>query len=214
MLKNNCMMSLVLRGEDIRMKGIDKKISVARLEGFSDGLIAIIITLMVLEIPLPSNMELPSIIEFSKAICIYFASFIVVGAQWNRHHLLMEKVEKVSNSFIWKNLIYLFLLSLLPLFMKWLIQYPNNVIPAISYSVVYLLTDMAFKLLFVSIFKDKIESVKINKKIVGKPTVVFKIVPIMIFILMLVLAYFFPEIAIMLFVVFPVVMSLANIFKS
>lgn len=194
------------------------KLSADRLNGFSDGLIAIIITLMVLELPLPSDMELHSLLEFGKSILIYFASFIVIGAQWNRHHFLMKDIKEVSNSFIWKNLLYLFLLSLIPLFMKWLIQYPDNVIPAISYSIIYLLTSIAFNWLFITDLKDSSkDGITDNVPPFSQPSLkimIFRMIPIILFGMLLVLAYFLPEIAIIFFIVFPVAMSLTNIFNS
>ena len=194
------------------------KLSADRLNGFSDGLIAIIITLMVLELPLPSDMELHSLLEFGKSILIYFASFIVIGAQWNRHHFLMKDIKEVSNSFIWKNLLYLFLLSLIPLFMKWLIQYPDNVIPAISYSIIYLLTSIAFNWLFITDLKNSSkDGITDNVPQFSQPSLkimIFRMIPIILFGMLLVLAYFLPEIAIIFFIVFPVAMSLTNIFNS
>ena len=69
---------------------IKENIPISRIAGFSDGLIAIIITLMVLEILIPGEIKMTEIIEFAKAIIIYFASFVVIGTQWNRHHFLLE----------------------------------------------------------------------------------------------------------------------------
>ena len=92
------------------------RISKDRLIGLIDGATAIIITLMVLEIKLPeSAKDLTQLQNFGFAILIYFASFVIVGIQWNRHHHILDKVEKITNSFIWKNMIYMFFLSLLPL---------------------------------------------------------------------------------------------------
>ena len=66
---------------------------------------------MVLEIKLPeSAKDLTQLQSFGFAILIYFASFVIVGIQWNRHHHILDKVEKITNSFIWKNMIYMFFL--------------------------------------------------------------------------------------------------------
>ena len=84
------------------------RISKDRLIGLIDGATAIIITLMVLEIKLPeSAKDLTQLQGFGFAILIYFASFVIVGIQWNRHHHILDKVEKITNSFIWKNMIYM-----------------------------------------------------------------------------------------------------------
>ena len=191
---------------------IDRKVSIARIEGFSDALIAILITLMVLEIPLPTKMDATELLEFGKSVLIYFASFVVVGAQWNKHHLLLEKVETVSYNFIWKNLLYLFSLSLVPLLIKWLIQYPDNVIPAISYSVIYLATDFISKQLFVTILKEK--KSEVDRMLPNNRKIVMQLFPIILFILILVLAFYYPEIAIVFFIVFPVSMSVIKLFVA
>ena len=98
--------------------------------------------------------------------------------------------------------------------MKWLVQYPNDVIPAISYSLIYLLTSFALKWLFVSVIKEHAEYEKdeqaFNYHSKAKMPI-FRVIPIVLFVLLLVLAYFLPEVAIVCFIIFPVVMSLANV---
>lgn len=121
------------------------EISTDRLEALSDGFIAIIITLMVLEIPVPKSMEVAQIFELSRALLIYFASFVIVGLQWTRHHRVLEKVRTVTNSFVWKNLMFLFSLSLLPFFMKWMIQNPTATLPALSYAAIYFFTEFCIR---------------------------------------------------------------------
>ena len=187
----------------------DRKVSVTRIEGFSDGLIAIIITLMILEIPLPTKMNTTELLEFGKSVLIYFASFVVVGTQWNKHHLLLEKVKTVSYNFIWKNLLYLFSLSLVPLLMKWLIQCPDNVIPAISYSVIYLATDIISRQLFVTILKEK--KSEADRMLPKNRKTVMQLFPMVLFILLLILAFYYPETAIVFFIVFPVSMSVIKL---
>ena len=122
------------------------RISKDRLVGLIDGATAIIITLMVLEIQLPkSAKDLTQLQNFGFAILIYFASFVIVGIQWNRHHHILDRVEKVTNSFIWKNMIYVFFLSLIPLFMRWILSSPTDVLPAFCYAMVYLFTDLGMR---------------------------------------------------------------------
>lgn len=192
------------------------KVSVTRIEGFSDGLIAIIITLMVLEIPLPDTLSKVELLDFFKSILIYCASFIVVGAQWNRHHLLFDEIKEVSNSFVWKNLIYLLSLSLIPLFMKWLIQFPFNIIPALGYAIVYLLNDFGIRVLFLTLLKENKKENIIRK--IGQGREKLSLLHMFIFILYLIaifaLSTILPEISIICFIVFPVIMSLSNLFIS
>lgn len=194
---------------------IKENIPISRIAGFSDGLIAIIITLMVLEIPIPSEIKMTEIIEFAKAIIIYFASFVVIGTQWNRHHFLLEQTEKVHKSFIWKNLLYLFSLSLIPLFMKLLIKHPNDFIPAIGYSVIYLITDFISIQLIISVLKNKKNKTEREEKLLAEDRkLITQILPLIIFSVSILLEYFLPNLTIIFFIIFPVTMSLVRAFKD
>ncbi len=194
---------------------IKENIPISRIAGFSDGLIAIIITLMVLEIPIPSEIKMTEIIEFAKAIIIYFASFVVIGTQWNRHHFLLEQTEKVHKSFIWKNLLYLFSLSLIPLFMKLLIKHPNDFIPAIGYSVIYLITDFISIQLIISVLKNKKNKTEREEKLLTEDRkLITQILPLIIFSVSILLEYFLPNLTIIFFIIFPVTMSLIRAFKD
>ena len=194
---------------------IKENIPISRIAGFSDGLIAIIITLMVLEIPIPSEIKMTEIIEFGKAIIIYFASFVVIGTQWNRHHFLLEQTEKVHKSFIWKNLLYLFSLSLIPLFMKLLIKHPNDFIPAIGYSLIYLITDFISIQLIISVLKNKKNKTEREEKLLTEDRkLITQILPLIIFSVSILLEYFLPNLTIIFFIIFPVTMSLVRAFKD
>ena len=194
---------------------IKENIPISRIAGFSDGLIAIIITLMVLEIPIPSEIKMTEIIEFAKAIIIYFASFVVIGTQWNRHHFLLEQTEKVHKSFIWKNLLYLFSLSLIPLFMKLLIKHPNDFIPAIGYSVIYLITDFISIQLIISVLKNKKNKTEREEKLLTEDRkLITQILPLIIFSVSILLEYFLPNLTIIFFIIFPVTMSLVRAFED
>ena len=194
---------------------IKENIPISRIAGFSDGLIAIIITLMVLEIPIPSEIKMTEIIEFAKAIIIYFASFVVIGTQWNRHHFLLEQTEKVHKSFIWKNLLYLFSLSLIPLFMKLLIKHPNDFIPAIGYSVIYIITDFISIQLIISVLKNKKNKTEREEKLLTEDRkLITQILPLIIFSVSILLEYFLPNLTIIFFIIFPVTMSLVRAFKD
>ena len=194
---------------------IKENIPISRIAGFSDGLIAIIITLMVLEIPIPSEIKMTEIIEFAKAIIIYFASFVVIGTQWNRHHFLLEQTEKVHKSFIWKNLLYLFSLSLIPLFMKLLIKHPNDFIPAIGYSLIYLITDFISIQLIISVLKNKKNKTEREEKLLTEDRkLITQILPLIIFSVSILLEYFLTNLTIIFFIIFPVTMSLVRAFKD
>ncbi len=128
-------------------------ISKDRLVSFSDAVIAIIITIMVLNIPLPDTFDSAAILYLLKSILVFFVSFIVVGSQWNKHHFLMERVQTISNMIIWRNLLFLFFLSLIPIFTKWVMQNPDEPVPAIGYAIVFLLVNGSYLFIWTSVMR-------------------------------------------------------------
>ena len=145
-----------------------------RLEAFTDGVIAIIITIMVLSIPLPKTFDIKDLLVFFTSLVIYLLSFLVVGAFWNQHHQAFVYLEKVNHKIIVANIFYLFFLSLIPLFTKWVIEHQGSLIPVIGYDIVYLAVSFFYVLTFrliieesnheeVKRIKEKIESNQFTK---------------------------------------------------
>lgn len=91
-----------------------------RLEAFSDGVLAIIITIMVLELKVPHGIELENLHELWPVFASYVLSFIYIGIYWNNHHHLMHTVKQVTGSILWANLHLLFWLSLVPFTTGWM----------------------------------------------------------------------------------------------
>jgi uncharacterized membrane protein len=91
-----------------------------RLEAFSDGVIAIIITIMVLELKVPHGEELADVFALAPVFLSYVLSFLYVGIYWNNHHHLMHTVKRVTGSILWANLFLLFWLSLVPFTTGWM----------------------------------------------------------------------------------------------
>jgi uncharacterized membrane protein len=91
-----------------------------RLEAFSDGVIAIIITIMVLEIKIPHESSWQALIALTPAFLSYMLSFIYIGIYWGNHHHLLHVVKKVSSGIMWSNLNLLFWLSLIPFATGWM----------------------------------------------------------------------------------------------
>ena len=92
----------------------------SRLEAFSDGVIAIIITIMVLELKIPHSAELSALWELGPIFLSYVLSFTYVGIYWNNHHHLMHIAHKVSGAVLWANIHLLFWLSLVPFATGWM----------------------------------------------------------------------------------------------
>lgn len=91
-----------------------------RLEAFSDGVIAIIITIMVLEIKVPLEASIDALLKLSPIFLSYVISFIYVGIYWNNHHHLFQSVKKIDGRVLWSNLFLLFWLSLIPFSSGWM----------------------------------------------------------------------------------------------
>jgi uncharacterized membrane protein len=99
-----------------------RDLSSSRLEAFSDGVIAVIITIMVLDLRVPSVRELPNgaaIRADIRLILVYLLSFVQTGIYWVNHHYLIDDVEQISHGILWANLSFLFTLSLIPFATSW-----------------------------------------------------------------------------------------------
>jgi TMEM175 potassium channel family protein len=92
----------------------------SRMAAFSDGVVAIIITIMVLELPRPEGVEWGDLIHGWHAFAAYAVSFVYVGIYWNNHHHLLHAVKRVNGTVLWANLYLLFWLSLFPFVASWL----------------------------------------------------------------------------------------------
>jgi uncharacterized membrane protein len=123
------------------------RISKTRLEAFSDGVIAIIITIMVLELRPPEGVHLAALTPILPTFLAYVLSFIYVGIYWNNHHHLFRAAGGICGSVMWSNLHLLFWLSIIPLATAWMEQSHFACVPVAAYGVVLLATALAFKIL-------------------------------------------------------------------
>jgi uncharacterized membrane protein len=118
-----------------------------RLEAFSDGVLAIIITIMVLELKVPHGDTLAALAPMGPVLLAYVLSFVYVGIYWNNHHHLMHTVTRVTGGIMWANLHLLFWLSLLPAVTAWAGEYPHSAWPAALYGIVLLAAALAWLVL-------------------------------------------------------------------
>lgn len=118
-----------------------------RLEAFSDGVLAIVITIMVLEIKVPTGHELSDLSELIPILLSYVLSFIYIGIYWNNHHHMMQTVREVSGDILWANLHLLFWLSLVPFVTGWIGESSFNHTPMAVYGFVLLMAAIAYYLL-------------------------------------------------------------------
>jgi uncharacterized membrane protein len=115
-----------------------------RLEAFSDGVLAIIITIMVLELHVPHEPTLEALVALCPKFVSYVLSFVYVGIYWNNHHHLIHTVKRVSGGLLWANLHLLFWLSLFPFVTAWVGEHPEAPLPAATYGVVLLAAALAW----------------------------------------------------------------------
>ena len=121
--------------------------SKTRLEAFSDGVIAILITIMVLELRAPAASDLRSLVSTLPDVATYLLSFVFLGIYWNNHHHLLHATTRVNGVVLWANLHLLFWLSLVPFATRWMSGSNFDPIPTAAYGAVLLLSGFAFSIL-------------------------------------------------------------------
>jgi len=122
-------------------------VSKGRLEAFSDGVIAVIITIMVLDLKMPTGTDWSALAPVWPQFTCYLMSFFFVGIYWNNHHHTLQAVQKVNGLILWANLHLLFWLSLIPWATRWMAANDRAAIPIAVYGVVMLGTGVAYSLL-------------------------------------------------------------------
>ena len=121
--------------------------SKGRLEAFSDGVIAIIITIMVLELRPPPQTHLAALLPLLPVILSYLLSFVFLGIYWNNHHHLLQATKHVNGRVLWANLHLLFWLSLIPFVTAWMGEHSFASQPVALYGIVLLLAAVAYFIL-------------------------------------------------------------------
>jgi len=118
-----------------------------RLEAFSDGVIAIIITIMVLEMKVPHGEGIETLVPLTPVFLSYVLSFVYLGIYWNNHHHMLHACRKVTGSMLWANLHLLFWLSLIPFTTGWMGENHFAAAPSALYGFVLLMAAIAYWIL-------------------------------------------------------------------
>ena len=121
--------------------------SKGRLEAFSDGVIAILITIMVLELTVPHGTDLAALSELTPIFLSYVLSFVFLGIYWNNHHHLFQVAKQVNGNVLWANLHLLFWLSLIPFTTGWMGENNFAQLPIALYGVVLWMSGLAYYIL-------------------------------------------------------------------
>ncbi len=134
-----------------------------RLEAFSDGVLAIIITIMVLEMKVPEGASFEALEPTLPVFLTYILSFLYLGIYWNNHHHLLQAVSDVNGKILWANLNLLFWLSLFPFVTGWMGENHFEANPTFLYGTVLFLAALAFKIMVHCVVKNEGKDSKVGK---------------------------------------------------
>jgi uncharacterized membrane protein len=169
----------------------------ARLEAFTDGVVAIIITIMVLEIRVPHGTDLASLQADIPVLVAYVLSYVNVGIFWNNHHHMLHITERVDGRVLWANLGLLFWLSLVPFVIRWIDESGFTPLPTAAYGVVLLCAGFSYNILQRTIIaangRDSRLAVALGDDWKGK-------LSLMLYFLGVALAFMWPWVAILIYV--------------
>ncbi|MBK9329773.1 MAG: DUF1211 domain-containing protein [Sphingobacteriales bacterium] len=169
----------------------------SRLEAFSDGVIAIIITIMVLELKIPHEATLPALWELAPVFISYVLSFVYVGIYWGNHHHLLHTAHRVNSKLIWSNMCLLFFLSLIPFTTGWMGENHFARIPVATYAVNLLCCAIAFFILQAAIASDLKQRTRLTEAL--KTQEKKGILSLVIYAVSIPCALFFPLVSALLF---------------
>ncbi len=170
----------------------------SRLEAFSDGVLAIVITIMVLDLKIPHGSGISELAELVPVFICYVMSFVFVGIYWGNHHHLMHTAHRVNSKIIWANMGLLFFLSLIPFSTGWMGENHFDKLPVAVYAINLLLCAIAFYILQLVITSDLTHSTKLTEALnkqrtKGNITLVINIAAIPC-------AFFYPLVSAVMFV--------------
>jgi uncharacterized membrane protein len=167
-----------------------------RMVGLSDGVIAVIITIMVLELAVPHGAELGDLKPLVPKLLAYLLSFVFVGIYWNNHHHLIRATERIDGGVMWANLHLLFWLSLIPFATAWLGEHFGSIWPTFTYGIICVMNAIAYGILVRTITHanpGRPVSVSIGNDTKGNVSVV-------IYVVACVVAFFAPYVSVALWI--------------
>ena len=133
--------------KDQERSGRSLEMGTARVEAFSDGVMAVIITIMALELRAPHGATLDAVRETLPGLLVYVLSFTFIGMYWNNHHHLLRAADRISGGAMWANLFLLFWLSLIPVLTEWVRDEYRHALPAAAYGAVAFAAGVAYAIL-------------------------------------------------------------------
>jgi uncharacterized membrane protein len=138
-----------------------------RLEAFSDGVMAVIITLMAFNVKPPDATTVTALRADLPELLVYVLSFVIIGTYWNNHHHLLRATDRMNGAVMWSNLHLLFWLSILPIATGWVGHFPDERLPAAVYGVLGLASALAYWILVRAIISANGKDSRVAKGIRG-----------------------------------------------
>ncbi len=173
-----------------------------RLEAFTDGVVAIIITIMVLEMKVPQGADVASLQASVPVFLAYVLSYVNVGIFWNNHHHMLHATERIDGSVLWANLFLLFWLSLVPFVIRWIDTVGITALPTAAYGVVLAMAAIGYSWLQTALVgcggQNPVLEAAIGGDLKGKLSILFYVAAIP-------LAFVSPWIAIALYITVAVI---------
>jgi uncharacterized membrane protein len=158
------------------------EMTTSRLEAFSDGVIAIIITVMVLGLTPPRGADLAALLPLAPALLSYVLSFVFLAIYWNNHHHLFQAIKHVDGRVLWANMHLLFWLSLVPFVTGWMGENQFAAWPVALYGALLLLAGVAYSILTQTLLSihgpDSLLATALGRDLKGKASLVFYVVAI------------------------------------
>jgi uncharacterized membrane protein len=150
--------------------------SKGRLEAFSDGVIAILITIMVLELKVPEGSDLVALRPMVPVFLAYVLSFVILGIYWNNHHHMLHATDRINGAILWANLHLLFWLSLIPAVTAWMGATSSAPVPTAVYGGVLMMAGVAYYILSNTLVRflgpNSTLAIAVGKDVKGKVSVV------------------------------------------
>jgi len=180
----------------------------SRLEAFSDGVLAIIITIMVLELKIPHDASFSALSEVFPVFISYVLSFVFIGIYWGNHHHLLHTVHHMNTKIMWANMGLLFCLSLIPFSTGWMGENHFDKIPVAVYAMNLFLCAIAFYILQKVIIYHYMHSSKLIEALKKQDRK--GMISLIIYLISVPIAFFYPIISALLFVLIAIMWIIPN----
>ena len=183
-----------------------------RLEAFYDAIIAIIVTVLVLELPQPATASLASIWALKTSYFAYLISFLVCANLWQYHHIIYNHVNRINRNIIWQNILLMFVFSLIPYLTIFVANHPNDFIPQALYGLDFIIVDIILYFMAQSLLKVNAENEDYLKNALNVKEALY--IPFVIFLIGFIIAILGYPIAISICCLITIVRSIYSSLKA